>query len=46
VRGHDERKGTDIWATDRGYNTVTPLHLDLTHRAMHKALGRHFKDAA
>jgi 5'-nucleotidase len=46
VRGHDERKGTDIWATDRGYNTVTPLHLDLTHRAMHKTLGRHFGDAA
>jgi 5'-nucleotidase len=45
VRGHDERKGTDIWATDRGYNTVTALHLDLTHRATHKKLGRQFGDA-
>lgn len=32
TRGHDDRKGTDIWATDRGYISVTPLNLDLTHR--------------
>ena len=44
VRGHDDRKGTDMWATDRGYISVTPLHLDLTHRPTHKALGQLFAD--
>ncbi|MBL8807745.1 MAG: 5'/3'-nucleotidase SurE [Rhodospirillales bacterium] len=46
TRGHDDRRGTDIWATDRGYISVTPLHLDLTHRATLKALARHLPEAA
>jgi 5'-nucleotidase len=46
TRGHDDRRGTDIWATDRGYVSVTPLHLDLTHRATLKSLARHLPEAA
>ena len=29
---HDPEPGTDLEAIDQGYVTVTPLHLDLTHR--------------
>ncbi|MBL8832909.1 MAG: 5'/3'-nucleotidase SurE [Rhodospirillales bacterium] len=46
TRGHDDRKGTDIWATDRGFISVTPLHLDLTHRATLKSLAKHLPEVA
>ena len=46
TRGHDDRKGTDIWATDRGHISVTPLHLDLTHRATLKSLAKHLPEVA
>ncbi|MBL8653119.1 MAG: 5'/3'-nucleotidase SurE [Alphaproteobacteria bacterium] len=32
-RGHDTRPGTDIHATDRGWISVTPIFLDLTHKS-------------
>ena len=46
TRGHDDRKGTDIWATDRGYISVTPLHLDLTHGATFRRLAKHLPEVA
>ncbi|HEY4244857.1 MAG TPA: 5'/3'-nucleotidase SurE [Kofleriaceae bacterium] len=30
--GHDDVPGTDCWAIERGWNSVTPMHLDLTDR--------------
>jgi 5'-nucleotidase len=30
--GHDDVEGTDCVAVDRGWNSLTPLHLDLTDR--------------
>ncbi|MBI3503693.1 MAG: 5'/3'-nucleotidase SurE [Proteobacteria bacterium] len=46
TRGHDDRKGTDIWATDRGHISVTPLYLDLTHRATLKKLAKYIPEVA
>jgi 5'-nucleotidase len=34
VSGHDEIEGSDCQAIARGQISVTPLHLDLTHRPM------------
>jgi len=34
------REGTDLWAVYSGLISVTPLCLDLTHRAMHEVLAR------
>ncbi|MCE9578035.1 MAG: 5'/3'-nucleotidase SurE [Deltaproteobacteria bacterium] len=34
VSGHDDVEGSDCVAIARGQISVTPLHLDLTHRAM------------
>lgn len=30
--GHDDVEGTDCVAIDRGWNSITPMHLDLTDR--------------
>jgi 5'-nucleotidase len=30
--GHDQVEGTDCTAVERGWNSITPLHLDLTDR--------------
>lgn len=30
--GHDDVEGTDCVAIDRGFNSITPMHLDLTDR--------------
>ncbi len=35
-------RGTDLRATNEGYISVTPLHLDLTHRATLRALRKAF----
>ncbi|MCA3266938.1 MAG: 5'/3'-nucleotidase SurE, partial [Azospirillum sp.] len=32
MRGRDTRRGTDIRAVDTGHISVTPIHLDLTHK--------------
>jgi len=34
VSGHDDVLGSDCVAIARGQISITPLHLDLTHRAM------------
>jgi 5'-nucleotidase len=30
--GHEDVEGTDVVAIDRGWNSITPMHLDLTDR--------------
>ena len=30
--GHDEVEGSDCMAIERGWNSITPMHLDLTDR--------------
>ena len=37
---HDPGPGTDLDAVERGYVSVTPLHLDLTHHASLASFGR------
>lgn len=32
MRGRDTRRGTDIHSVDTGHISVTPIHLDLTHK--------------
>jgi 5'-nucleotidase len=29
-----EEEGTDVWAVERGYVSITPVHLDMTSHAM------------
>ncbi len=29
--GEVEEEGTDVWAVDKGYISITPIHLDLTN---------------
>jgi len=32
--GHVEEVGTDVWAVDQGYVSITPIRLDMTDQAM------------
>ncbi len=34
-------EGTDIWAINEGYISITPLHLDVTHHELIPALAEH-----
>ncbi|MCF7936376.1 MAG: 5'/3'-nucleotidase SurE [Synergistales bacterium] len=35
-------EGTDVWAVEQGYVSVTPVHMDLTHYPTLDAFGRDF----
>ena len=37
-------KGTDVWALTNGFVSVTPLHLNLTHKPSLKTLSKVFLD--
>ncbi len=36
-------EGTDIWAVHRGFISITPLHIDVTHHEMIPALSEHIQ---
>lgn len=40
MRGRDTRRGTDIRAVDTGHISVTPIHLDLTHKPTLRRLAK------
>lgn len=40
-RAHVVEEGTDIWATNTGLISITPLHLDVTHHSLIPALSEH-----
>lgn len=40
----DAAEGTDFWAIEQGYASVTPLHIDLTHYAMREKLNSLWPD--
>ena len=42
-KGQTIEEGTDIWAVHRGYISITPLHIDVTHHEMIPALSEHIQ---
>jgi|GEM_PF-6139458 len=44
-RAGDNLKGSDVYAINHGQISITPLHLNLTHRPTHEKLKSAFQDS-